>query len=40
MTHAIQFGNKTINFRLEYSGRKSLGITVNPEMGSGYKSAD
>jgi len=28
----IQFGSKTIDFRLEYSARKSLGITVTPEM--------
>ncbi|WP_118950391.1 M48 family metallopeptidase [Taibaiella helva] len=32
MTEAIQFGSRTINFRLEYSDRKSLGITVTPEM--------
>ncbi len=32
MTDAIQFGSKTIDFRLEYSDRKSLGITVTPEM--------
>lgn len=32
MTAAIQFGSKTIDFRLEYSDRKSLGITVTPEM--------
>jgi predicted metal-dependent hydrolase len=32
MTAAIQFGSRTINFRLEYSDRKSLGITVNAEM--------
>ncbi|MCA1758550.1 MAG: M48 family metallopeptidase, partial [Bacteroidales bacterium] len=32
MTEAIQFGSKTIDFRLEYSHRKSLGITVTPEM--------
>lgn len=32
MTGSIQFGSKTIDFRLEYSGRKSLGITVTPEM--------
>ncbi|TBH76272.1 M48 family metallopeptidase [Aquirufa nivalisilvae] len=32
MTSSIQFGSKTINFRLEYSNRKSLGITVTPEM--------
>jgi predicted metal-dependent hydrolase len=30
--HSIQFGSKFINFRLEYSVRKSLGITVTPEM--------
>ncbi len=32
MTSAIQFGSRTIDFRLEYSHRKSLGITVTPEM--------
>lgn len=32
MTEAIQFGSKKIDFRLEYSDRKSLGITVTPEM--------
>jgi predicted metal-dependent hydrolase len=32
MTTAVKFGSKTINFRLEYSDRKSLGITVTPEM--------
>ncbi len=32
MTEAIQFGSKIIDFRLEYSDRKSLGITVTPEM--------
>lgn len=32
MTEAIQFGNRQIDFRLEYSNRKSLGITVTPEM--------
>lgn len=32
MTGSIQFGSKTIDFRLEYSGRRSLGITVTPEM--------
>lgn len=32
MTEAIQFGSKTIDFRLEYSDRKSLGISVTPEM--------
>lgn len=32
MTAAIQFGSRTIDFRLEYSDRKSLGITVTPEM--------
>lgn len=31
MTEAIQFGSRTIDFRLEYSDRKSLGITVTPE---------
>jgi len=28
----VQFGSLTIDFRLEYSARKSLGITVTPEM--------
>ena len=32
MKAAVKFGSKTINFRLEYSVRKSLGITVTPEM--------
>ena len=32
MTEGIQFGSRTIDFRLEYSDRKSLGITVNAEM--------
>lgn len=32
MTDAIQFGSRHIGFRLEYSNRKSLGITVTPEM--------
>ncbi len=32
MMEVIQFGSKTIDFRLEYSDRKSLGITVTPEM--------
>jgi predicted metal-dependent hydrolase len=32
MTDIIQFGSKQIDFRLEYSNRKSLGITVTPEM--------
>src|SRR5665647_812796 len=32
MKHAIQFGSKQIDFHLEYSGRKSLGITVTPDL--------
>ncbi len=32
MMEAIQFGSKKIDFRLEYSNRKSLGITVTPEL--------
>lgn len=32
MNEVIQFGSKTISFRLEYSVRKTLGITVTPEM--------
>ena len=29
---SIAFGSRTIVFHLEYSDRKSLGITVTPEM--------
>lgn len=29
---SIQFGSRIIDFHLEYSDRKSLGITVTPEM--------
>ncbi len=32
MMDAIQFGSKKIDFSLEYSNRKSLGITVTPEL--------
>jgi predicted metal-dependent hydrolase len=32
MTSAIQFGSKQISFQLEYSNRKSLGITVKPDL--------
>lgn len=32
MTAAIQFGSKKIDFRLEFSNRKSLGITVTPDL--------
>lgn len=32
MTSHIQFGSKRIDFTLAYSNRKSLGITVTPEM--------
>lgn len=32
MIESIQFGSKKIDFRLEYSNRKSLGITVNPDL--------
>lgn len=32
MTESIQFGSRTIHFHLVYSDRKSLGITVTPEM--------
>lgn len=32
MTTSIQFGSKQIDFLLEYSNRKSLGITVNPDL--------
>lgn len=30
--HSIQFGSKTIEYKLAYSSRKTLGITVTPEM--------
>lgn len=32
MTSYVQFGSKKIEFYLEYSNRKTLGISVNPEM--------
>lgn len=32
MTEAIQFGSKTIAFHLEFSDRKTLGITVTPDL--------
>lgn len=32
MKSSIQFGSKTIDFRLEYANRKSLGITVTPDL--------
>lgn len=32
MTNSIDFGSKTIDFRLTFSDRKSLGITITPEM--------
>jgi predicted metal-dependent hydrolase len=32
MTAAIQFGSKQIDFHVEYSNRKTLGITVTPEL--------
>lgn len=32
MTASIQFGSKKIDFLVEYSDRKTLGITVTPEM--------
>jgi len=32
MMDAIQFGSRKIDFSLEYSNRKSLGITVTPEL--------
>ncbi len=32
MTSSIQFGSREISFRLEYSERKSLGITVTPDL--------
>ncbi len=32
MRKSIDFGSKTIDFRLLFSDRKSLGITITPEM--------
>jgi predicted metal-dependent hydrolase len=32
MMEAIQFGSKQIDFRLEFSGRKSLGIKISPDL--------
>ncbi len=32
MTSAIQFGSKQVDFQLEFSNRKSLGITVKPDL--------
>ena len=32
MTESIDFGSKRIDFQLEFSSRKSLGITVTPEL--------
>ncbi len=32
MTSSIHFGSKQIYFQLEYSNRKSLGITVKPDL--------
>jgi len=30
--HSVQFGSKTIEFRLQYSERKTLGISVLPDL--------
>lgn len=32
MTEYIQFGSRKINFSLDFSDRKSLGITITPEL--------
>ncbi|MFH1160573.1 MAG: SprT family zinc-dependent metalloprotease [bacterium] len=32
MTHSIVLGSKNISFRLTFSDRKSLGITITPDM--------
>ena len=32
MSESIEFGSKRIDFQLEFSSRKSLGITVTPEL--------
>jgi hypothetical protein len=33
MTESIEFGSRRIDFQLEYTNRKSLGITVRPDLG-------
>jgi predicted metal-dependent hydrolase len=33
MTESVEFGSKRIDFQLEYTKRKSLGITVRPDLG-------
>jgi predicted metal-dependent hydrolase len=33
MTESIEFGSRQIDFILEYTNRKSLGITVRPDLG-------
>ena len=37
MTSSFQFGSKQIDFHLEYSNRKSLGITVMPDLSVSVK---
>ncbi len=32
MIHSLQYGSRRLDYFLEFSGRKSLGITVTPEM--------
>ena len=32
MTDFIEYGSKRIDFRLEYSDRRTLGITVTPDL--------
>ena len=32
MTESIEFGSRRIDFQLEYTNRKSLGITVRPDL--------
>lgn len=32
MKHTVQYGSKSIDFTLTYSSRKTLGITVTPDM--------
>ena len=40
MREFIQFGSKQIDFHLEYSDRKSLGITVTPDLEVFVKAPD
>ncbi|MGB3452574.1 MAG: SprT family zinc-dependent metalloprotease [Moheibacter sp.] len=40
MTEKIQYGSKTISFELTYSKRKTLGITVHPDLSVSVKAPE